>query len=159
MANIETVSIDVTLAFKYKKKGTSFMSKVICWWTKSRFFHVELIIGSKWISSNSDEGGVTIKDLKPLNDNWEYLQLPKIHLTKEQYDKIMMWINSQSGKKYDWTAIFLSTFLPLRWQSDNKWFCSEIVTTILKFMLVSEVINSDPGRITPGGLAKKFNKE
>ena len=157
MANIDIVSIDVTVAFKYKKDDTSFTNKLICWWTKSRFYHCELIIGNKWISSNPDDGGVTIKDLKPLNDNWEYYKLPTIKLTKVQFDRIISWIKSQSDKKYDWYGLIMSTVFKLNWHNDNKWFCSEIITTILKFMLVNEVLNLTPNNVTPGDLARALN--
>lgn len=157
MSNNEIVNLDVKIAFKYRKPKESFANKLICWWTKSQYFHVELIIGSKWISSNPDVGGVTINDLQPLKDTYHYLELKNVYVTTEQHNKIMQWINSQSGKKYDWKAIILCCAIPLSWHSRNKWFCSEIVTTILKFMLVKEVMDLEPHNTTPGDLARKFN--
>lgn len=157
MENNELVSLPVAVAFKFKKPKESFTNKLICWWTKSKYYHVELILGDKWISSNPDVGGVTIRPLEPLRDSYEYCKLGKIEITKEQSSKIMKWISSQSDKKYDWVGIFLAQVLPLRFQDDNKWYCSEIVTTILKFLLVEQVMNLDPGRTSPGDLARKLN--
>lgn len=156
MAN-DVINLDVKLAFKFKKSKESLTNKLICWWTKSKYYHVELIVGNKWISSNPDVGGVTINDLQPLRDNYEYLELKDVRVTKEQYNRIMQWVSSQSDKKYDWLAIYTSCILPFNWESKNKWFCSEIVTTILKFMLVKEVMNLTPNRTSPGELARKFD--
>lgn len=157
MSNNEVVHLDVKIAFKYKKPKESFANKLICWWTKSQYFHVELIIGSKWISSNPDVGGVTINDLQPLKDTYHYLELKDVYVTVDQHNKIMQWISSQQGKKYDWCGIVWSQVFPFNWNSKNKWFCSEIVTTILKFMLVKEVMDSTPNNVSPGDLARKFN--
>lgn len=158
MAN-EVVSVDITVAFKYIKKNTSFINKVIGWWTKSKYYHVELIIGSKWISSNPDKGGVTINDLRELNDNWHYCKLPSIEMTNDQVNLIMKWIYSQSDKKYDWSGIIWSMVFPFTLHNRNKWFCSELCTTILKLFLVEKVIDAEPNNVSPGKLAKLLNFE
>ena len=156
MAN-DIINLDVKIAFKFKQPKESFTNKLICWWTKSKYYHVELVIGDKWISSNPDVGGVTINDLQPLRNNYEYLELKDVRLTKEQHNRIMRWISSQQGKKYDWAGIVWSMVFPFNWDCRNKWFCSEIVTTILKFMLVKEVMDLVPNTVSPGELARKFN--
>lgn len=156
MAN-DVIDLDVKIAFKFKQPKESFANKLICWWTKSKYYHVELVLGDKWISSNPDVGGVTINDLRPLQNNYEYLELKDVRVTKEQYTRIVQWINSQKDKKYDWLAIYLSMVFPFRWDATDKWFCSEIVTTILKFLLVKEVMDAMPNRTSPGDLARRFN--
>lgn len=158
MAN-EITTVNITVAFKKKKPGMSFVNKVICWWTKSKYYHVELIIGNKWISSNPDVGGVTINDLQPLNDNWDYCALKPIEITTEQSTKILTWINSQSDKKYDWSGIIHSMVFPFGMHDNNKWFCSEICTAILKLYLQEEVLQVQPNTVSPGGLAKLLNFE
>lgn len=153
----EIVSVDVTVAFKYIKKDTSFTNKMIGWWTNSDFYHVELIIDNKWVSSNPDIGGVTISDLKPLNDNWKYCKLPTIELTYEQRRKIFSWIESQKDKKYDWAGIVFAQIFPFRLHDNNKWYCSEICSYILKMMMVESLLNVETGSCSPGDLARYLN--
>lgn len=156
MAN-DIINLDVKIAFKFKQPKESFANKLICWWTKSKYYHVELVLGDKWISSNPDVGGVTINDLRPLQDNYEYLELKDVRVTKEQYAKIAQWIDNQKDKAYDWYGLIWSQVFPFSWHKRDKWFCSEIVTTILKFLLVKEVMDLDPNDVSPGDLARRFN--
>lgn len=156
MAN-DIINLDVKIAFKFKQPKESFANKLICWWTKSKYYHVELVLGDKWISSNPDVGGVTINDLRPLQDNYEYLELKDVRVTREQHTRIMQWIDSQKEKAYDWYGLVFSQVFPFNWHKRDKWFCSEIVTTILKFMLVKEVMDLDPNDVSPGDLARRFN--
>ena len=145
----EIVDVELTLAFKFKESDgkVSFIGKLIRWWTKSIYYHVELIWESGedkfWISSNPDTGGVTIHNLKPLNDNWGYC---KMNFMKDQKDC-----------KYDVVGIVFSQVLPFRWDSKNKWFCSELTSTILKMLLVDEFIDVDPNTLSPADMARKLN--
>lgn len=157
--NTELTTVDITVSFKKKKPTTTKLNKLICWWTKSKYFHVELIIGGKWISSNPDTGGVTIHNLEQLNDNWDYCKLPTITLTTQQYDRIMKWIESQSPKKYDWAGIIFSQVFPFTLHNRNKWFCSELCTTILKLFLVQDVLDAEPNNVSPGDLARLLKFE
>lgn len=154
---ISCKQINVQLAFKPIDKNKSWVGKVISFWTRSVYYHVELILDKYWISSNADEKGVTIKELKPLKYNWEYKDLGTITLTEEQYHKIISFIESQRSKKYDWLGIIFSQTFPFKWHSRNKWFCSEIVTKILQLLLVEEVINKDPTDMSPADIAKLFH--
>lgn len=161
--NNDVVNVNLMLAFKFKESDgkVSFIGKLIRWWTKSIYYHVELIWESEddrfWISSNPDTGGVTIHNLKPLNDNWGYCKLPTVTLTKEQYHKVMNFMKDQKDCKYDVAGIIFSQVLPFRWDSKNKWFCSEITSTILKMVMVNEFIDVDPNMLSPADMARKLN--
>ena len=62
----------VTLAF-YKGKG-NLIDKIIRFWTKSKYSHVEIIINDVWVSSNP-KVGVTVNSLRPLTNKWDYIDV------------------------------------------------------------------------------------
>jgi hypothetical protein len=80
-------------------------------------------------------------------------------LTGGQYDIVMDWLATIEGKPYDWRGIILTQIFPLRFQSKDKWFCSELVTKVLQLLLVKETLDLEPHLVSPGDLAKLFNIE
>ena len=150
--------LDVKLAFKLTDRANgSLVGKVIGWWTNSLAYHVEIIVGDNWISSNAEHGGVTINPLRTLKETWMYHDLGKIEVTEKQYSDFLDFIDSQKGKKYDWLGIILSQTIPFNWHSKNKWFCSEITTKLLQLLLVRETFDLDPNDVSPADLARLFN--
>jgi len=149
------VSVPVTLAFLKVDASKSVYGKLISWWTKSEFVHVEIIIGDMWISS-VEGTGVHIKQLKPLKDTYVYHKLRDAVMTESQYLDIKEWICQQENAKYDNTGIVLSQIIPIRYDSRTKWFCSEIVTKILQLLGYKEVFNLLPHLIDPGFLTRLF---
>lgn len=153
--------INVKLAFKVAVKGCGIVGKTISWWTKSKYYHIELIFGDYWISSNAECGGVTISPLAPLKHTWEYHDLGDIEITTKQLEYVKEFIKQQEGKKYDWLGIVCSQTLPFNWHSKNKWFCSEIVTKLLQLLTIKKAYDVDPNSMSPGDVARLFgcNKE
>jgi len=151
------MKVNIKIAFK-KIEHDNVLSGAIGWWTKSKFYHTELILGDKWITSDNNQG-VIIRDLKPLNNKWVYKNLGFIEVTDKQYKIILDWINEQYGKEYDYIGILYSQFLPFRYDDKNEWFCSEIVTKILQLFLIKEVLDLVPNLTSPGDLAKIFKVE
>ena len=132
--------MDVTIAFKKKVTPDSsrffkLSAKAISWWTKSEYYHCELIIDKKWISSHPNLGGVAIRDLKPLSENWDYYKLDLPELTEEQQMVLWTYIYKQLDTGYDWKGIFLSQFFKFGLNADSKWFCSEIVAKLLQLYI------------------------
>lgn len=155
---MEIKKVNVKLAFKlYEKSKCSFIGNLISLWTNSKYYHVELIVDDKWISSNAEAGGITISPLRTLNFNWDYYDLGEILVTEEQYDNLMDFINSESNCKYDYMGIVFSQVLPFRYHSETKWFCSEIVSKLLQLLLVPEFNSIEPNRMSPADIAKIFN--
>lgn len=155
---MEIKKVNVKLAFKlYEKSKCSFIGNLISLWTNSKYYHVELIVDDKWISSNAEAGGITISPLRTLNFNWDYYDLGEILVTEEQYDNLMDFINSESNCKYDYMGIVFSQVLPFRYHSETKWFCSEIVSKLLQLLLVPEFNTIEPNRMSPADIAKIFN--
>ena len=122
----------ITLAFK-KQTSTKFLDKLIAgaikWRTKSKYFHIEMIVKNDWISTNPDVGAVYITPLHNLNDHYDYVDV-KMHGANVK--KMVKFAQSQLGKKYDWKGILLSQTIPLNIEDKDKWFCSEIVAEMLE---------------------------
>ena len=155
---METRKINIRLAFKwYDKKKSGFIGWLISVFTNSIYYHVEIIIDKIWISSNPDSGGITIGELKTLNSNWDYCHVGVVEITEKQYLNLMHFISEQKGTKYDWMGIILSQFLPFKFHSKKKWFCSEIVTKLLQLVIVPTVNNVEPVEMSPKDLAVLFN--
>lgn len=58
-------SCAVRLAF-YKGEG-DWVDKVVRWWTKSQYSHVEVIVGDTWYSSSPRDGGVRSMQMEDYN--------------------------------------------------------------------------------------------
>ena len=148
----------ITIAFKKIDKKSKFYSKLITKWTDSNYYHCEIIIDNVWISATEGKG-VTINELLPLKDTWDYFKIDELTITSEQAIIINTWIYAQSDKKYDWLGIALAQVLPFKYHNDKKWFCSELVTKILQLHLIPKVLDLEPHLVSPGDLAKIFNLE
>lgn len=153
-----TYKIPVTLAFKYHLAGdrsTSLGGRFICWWTESKYYHCELILGDKyWISADSDND-VYIRTFRPnLKSSYDYITLDFVVLTKKKLEKIIELINLQNGKKYDMLGIFFSQFLRLSIHDRNTWFCSELATKLLELFGFTETFNVKAQDVSPADLYK-----
>lgn len=141
------------IALRHTKKNQSLFnkikSKVIKFWTKSDYFHVELILNNNWISAD-DKLGLSINELHELNkEDWTYIELPKIALTDNQYLTFEYFISANLNRGYDWKGIFLSQFVHLNTHDNSKFFCSEIVAKILQLLYYREFINIIPNNCSP----------
>lgn len=155
MKRLDTIRLEIKLAFRKVDKN-DIADKLIGFWTKSKYCHVEIILEHLWISSNLE--GVHIKELKPLKDTYDYFDFDVI-ITHEQYKNLMEWLYRQHGKSYDKLGIIMSQLLPFRLDSRDKWFCSELVCKILQLLHVEEVVDNYPFLTSPGDLAKTFKIE
>lgn len=111
------------LAF-YKGKG-DWTDKAIRLWTKSKYSHVELVVGDYWYSTSPRDMKVRKKKIVPNPDNWDYVD---VHIYEEN---LLEMYNSTRGAKYDWLGILLSQFIPLSIHNRDRWFCSEWCAEIL----------------------------
>ena len=139
----------VILAFR-ESKGT-IADKAIAWWTSSKYTHIEIIVGDKWISSGPTHGGVYIQELRPLKDTWTYVE---VDIDGRVQNTVHKFIQEQIGKKYDWAGILWNQiFITKREDNQDKWFCSEIVAEILIRFKAKE-LNKDKDSVqySPGDL-------
>ena len=127
----------ITLAFQkipddnIYSKIFSFIIKKI---TKSEYYHVECFFKSSGLFISSDiRTGVVINPLNPnLSNKYDYFD---IKFNGRKYKKLEKYLYKINNSKYDIKGIFLSQLLHLKSnksQSENKFFCSELVSNILK---------------------------
>jgi len=148
-------NIRVQLAFKKKDSNSGVLQKSICWYTKSDYYHVELVINNTWVSV-FPETGVKLNTLRPLKDTWDYVALKDITLTKEQYQLFSKFLREQENKNYDGLGIFLSQIIPLKIENEHKWFCSELVVKLLQMLYVEQTFYLVPALTSPGTLSTIF---
>lgn len=125
----------------YKKKD-GFLDKIICWWTRSEFSHVEFLLqdnqnGTAVVASSSPlDGGVRIRTIQYNESDWVFVR------THGDYEKIKTWFEENKGRKYDWAGAlgFAGPFS----EDKEKWFCSEVIAYLLGL--------EEPWRFNPGSL-------
>ena len=128
------------LAF-YKAPGNGF-DRLIRWWTRSSYSHVELILGpiggTHWraYSSSPRDGGVRTTRIKADLTYWDLVPV-------STPDAAKAWFEAHLGAKYDWFGIFGFVWRPARGKG-NRWFCSEACAAALGF--------TDPWRFDPAAL-------
>ena len=119
---------------KIPKNSTIFekiIIKCIQLWTRSKYYHSELYIDSLRITSQTDSG-VSISADTNWNRIKEQATIKEIEIEDELVEDTIKWAYTQENKPYDWKGIFLSQFLPLSVDDQEKWFCSEICSELLK---------------------------
>lgn len=150
---MNTITLTPILAFKHATSSTKLIDKLqanaVKIWTRSKYFHVELILNDMWISSDTDTG-LSIKQLKPLkHDNWEYIELEPVTITQYQYTTLMLFLKQRENSGYDWLGIFLSQFISINTHNKDKYFCSEIVAKILQMLYVTHYLDVIPNNMSP----------
>jgi hypothetical protein len=135
------------------KAGDSIPDKLIKFWTKSQYSHVEILIEGFSYDANTKLGlRKYARDSYDL-EQWDVISLD-VEISLENLGKIERFIKNQIGLKYDWRGIFLSQFVNIGLDSDNKWFCSEFVTKILQLFLIEETLDEKPNKISPEKLSE-----
>lgn len=106
----------------YKAPG-KFFDKVIKWWTKSRYSHVEVVVDGVACAADAWSGKVRSMPVIQFNiGNWDIVEI--------ELQKDLAWLYAQKDKKYDWLGILgFITFKKL--QDRNKWYCSELAAAAL----------------------------
>lgn len=113
--------------------------RLISWWTRGPYSHVELVINENYcMSSSPKDGGIRFKhiDLRP--DHWDLVEL-------EGYDPAYAynWFKEHEGRKYDILGILGFVFGPLR-QDKKRFFCTEAIGHALKM--------KEPWRLDPNAM-------
>jgi hypothetical protein len=138
----------IKLAF-YKAQQGNLTDKLISWWTNGLYSHVEIVTGSDtnnllmWTSSAMN-GGVRQKKHKYDPTKWEYIDIDlNLNILLQIYNKT-------KDCKYDYLGI-LGFVLPLQ-DRENKWFCSEWVSNVLKCSGDKRLYLKEPSKISPNKL-------
>lgn len=115
----------VRLAF-YKSRYGNFIDKIINWWTGGYgYSHCELVFtdGSSFSADSRTNKTRFTAGIDWNEEKWEFIDLPEYDSFGENLLKLKAV--SIDGLGYDWTGIFFHQFLPLSWQSEDEWWCSE----------------------------------
>jgi len=138
----------IKLAF-YKGEGTVY-SKLIRWWTRGKYSHVEIVVGSYQYSSI--EGiGVRKEWHKYDRSEWDYVDVYDLNI-----DDVLEFFEMTKGHKYDKIGI-LGFIIPLK-DRTNEWFCSEWCSNALKISGYKVMWNKEPSKISPNKLYKMLTK-
>lgn len=150
----------LNISILFYGRSNDLLSRLIKWWTRSKYYHVELVVNDKRISSDIERDVmVRSKHLVDPTDSGDAVYNTTVTVTKEQYEILMRWLTKVNGSKYDTLGILLSQILKSRVDDPNKWFCSELTTKVLQILTIEDVIDLTPNMLSPGDLARLFNVE
>lgn len=141
-----------TLSLKWSDRAKV---RAVQMWTKHEYYHVEFLMKDHWISANTD--GISLEKRRPLTSKYDYFFID-IDMTDEQLGILKRFIESQAGSEYDWAAIWMSQFLHIGINREDKWFCSELVVKILQICLIEEMLYLQPHLVNPGVLFDELKK-
>jgi len=130
--------------YKVNQSKITWIDKLIAWWTKGNYSHVELIIDGYMYSSSPVDNGVRKKKHIVNINKWEYINI------NANTDNILEFFNQTKNNKYDWLGI-LGFILPFK-DRTNKWFCSEWVSNALKISGYKNLWKLEPDKISPNKL-------
>jgi hypothetical protein len=138
------------LAF-YKAHQCDWTDKLIALWTKGKYSHVEIVVESDvnnllMYSSHPNDGGVRRRLHKYDPTKWEYINIDL------DYNILLGIYNKTKNDSYDFSGI-LGFIIPFR-DRENKWFCSEWVSNVLKCNGDKRFYILAPSRISPNKLYK-----
>lgn len=110
--------------YKGKKK---IFNRLVSWWTKGPYSHVELVIyGNACFSSSMQDGGVRFKQIDLTDGNWDVFELPGDYSAEDAYH----WFANHLGAKYDLLGLVGFVNRSENGEKD-KYFCSEAVAEAL----------------------------
>lgn len=131
------------------------INRLISWWTKGPYSHVEVVVEqsgfdvlgdggllgevrlSEVASSSLLDGGVRIKAINLNPDHWDIIEVDG----SAQHAR--SWFEARVGAKYDFLGV-LGFILRIIGHDQKRWFCSEAVAASLGFI--------EPWRFNPNSL-------
>ena len=113
-------------------------NRLVRWWTRSSYSHVELILPFAAASSSAMDGGVRFKKIDFDPALWDFVELPLDLATGAE-----AWFNKHYGQGYDYLGN-VHFVLSAVGDDKRKWFCSESVAAALGM--------PNPERFDPGTL-------
>lgn len=120
----------------FYKNNSHLFNRLVSWWTKGPYSHVELVFNDNLSASSSNrDHGVRYKHIKFNPDNWDVFQLTGFDETFAQ-----KFIAKQLGKKYDIKGLFGFVWAASK-DNPRKYFCSELVMGALGY--------KEPWRFSP----------
>lgn len=112
-----------------------FYDRLIRFWTRGPYSHVELIFSDNVSASSSlPDGGVRFKRIDYDLDKWDIFEL------SDRFDEqaARKWFNDHEFAQYDLMGILHFVLFPIL-GSKRRWFCSEAVLAALGFTKTERV--------------------
>ena len=107
----------------YKGPG-KFFDKLIRFWTKSSYSHVEIVIDG--IACGADAWTNKVRCVPVLTFNRENWDIVEVDLSQT-----VEWLRRQEGKKYDWLGIL--GYLTFSFEDPKRWYCSELAAAAIGY--------------------------
>ena len=125
----------IRIAF-FKGRGRK-RDRLIRWWTKSKYSHVELVIPDRgwWLGIHPPESPNVRKMVNHAYKEYEW-DFIDFEVSKAQADSIIRFYNLTKGSAYDWVGMTLSHVTPFKVRHTKKWYCSEWVIYALEYARV-----------------------
>ena len=134
----------VTLAFGYEHND--FVARIIKKLTRSKYSHSAIIIGDVWVTASLKHGAIT-KKLEPLKDTYDYIE---IEVPRKYSHEAVEFINNNHSGQYDFIGAIVGNLMGISLINQyDDYFCSELVTSVLKHFRSPEVRNIKPISVSP----------
>lgn len=110
----------------YKGHGRVY-DKLVKWWTKGSYSHVEVLFSDGYsASASSRDGGIRFKKIKYNPERWDFVEVD----CPEQ--EVQLWFTLRAGEKYDYIGLLGFLWRPISGR-DKLWFCSEAIAASLGY--------------------------
>lgn len=119
------------VAFKNKQSKPDLTNKLIGFWTKSEWVHVEMLLTDPHIAvtSRPADSGVWAKNWDSIlaNDNlWEFYEVP---VTSDR--DVWKFLMEQTDKSFNYLGLVAGQVLGSSMNRTDAWFCSELTYSVL----------------------------
>lgn len=110
----------------FYKSNHKWWSRLIRWWTSSKYSHCELYNGSELIGISTEQAVRKKKQL--IDDNkWDTYKI-KDNFNQDLFNE---FFNKTQGSKYDWKGILYSQIFNRKQHNEGSYTCSEWVMEAL----------------------------
>jgi len=141
------ITPDMKIGICFSQTG-AITSKLIRWFTRSEWSHVDLVMRDGSLIGALPFKGVVQRKHSEAQGTHKTLY---VDVPVETAEKAYQFARDQLGKKYDWTAVSAFGFRR-DWQVEKKWFCSELVFCAIKKAGVN-LLNEKRWRVSPRDLS------
>lgn len=128
----------VALAGRRPRAWYDLFAHAVCWWTRSAYSHVELVIDGVCYSSSARRG-VRSRRIYLERPHWDTVPAPWVDVAYA-----LQLFAATRGDRYGWLDLIGQHVLRLPWHERRGWVCSEWVAEACRL--------ANPRQWTPGGL-------
>lgn len=125
-------------------------SATIRHFTWSPYSHVDLVLPNGLLLGARATRGVALYSPHEVENS--RVAAYSVATNPRQQEAILRAARTQIGKPYDWGGVLGLALRSRRWQDDDSWFCSELVTWAFEQAGVPLLRTADAWRITPRDL-------